>query len=501
MQTLEVSLQAESYEIDVDCVLPNDGHIDFGLVRVGSDSVQTLSMQNKNPKYEVGFRFTMAKKTLRNFFRIEPAEGVLKPGQKDKQTVKVLFASTSEVTFANNHEIRCEYTEPGSADVLGSWTLNISVRAVFSKFTLVPAFGLNFGPLVFATSKTRKFEIRNNGEFPLEFKFVAEGTTSPDPGATAASSSTAPKKGGKGAAASSGASFTLGSFTMTPVSGSVPVGGSETVSVAFLAAGSKVFSERLRVDISDRDPGDHPGGIPYALEGESCVPGLNVTDFVSIFEEQQVVKNSDSGLLRRNVFIEDGRIFSFGTILVGESVSQRFKLSNPNKVPCDVEASVKAGSGGTAVEGGFELDVKSMSIPAHEHRYVTTTFKPEVLKAFSAVFEARVLNTDSSSKPMTFELRGEATLPHVVVASPQSSPEAGLSIAFPRCFVGKKQTRTVSIRNDGAFPAKARLSFSGSPHSPSLSRMCRSLSEGGRVTMQKSSSVRLKAESPTATSG
>ena len=40
-----------------------------------------------------------------------------------------------------------------------------------------------------------------------------------------------------------------------------------------------------------RDPADHPGGIPYRLIADACVPSINVSDYGLIFEEHRVVKN------------------------------------------------------------------------------------------------------------------------------------------------------------------------------------------------------------------
>ena len=41
----------------------------------------------------------------------------------------------------------------------------------------------------------------------------------------------------------------------------------------------------------DRDPSDHPGGIPYKLLAEACIPSINVDDLGAIFEEHRVCKN------------------------------------------------------------------------------------------------------------------------------------------------------------------------------------------------------------------
>jgi len=51
------------------------------------------------------------------------------------------------------------------------------------------------------------------------------------------------------------------------------------------------FEEELIIDITGRNHADHPNGIPYRLIGETCVPGINITDLGSIFEEHRICKN------------------------------------------------------------------------------------------------------------------------------------------------------------------------------------------------------------------
>jgi len=47
----------------------------------------------------------------------------------------------------------------------------------------------------------------------------------------------------------------------------------------------------LCIDVTDRDPDDNPSGIPYRLLAEGCLPSINTSDFVSIFEEHRICKN------------------------------------------------------------------------------------------------------------------------------------------------------------------------------------------------------------------
>lgn len=64
--------------------------------------------------------------------------------------------------------------------------IRVSVRAVFSKYSLTPARGINFEPLTYNnTSKPRTFEITNLGEFPFDFKLFNFATPPAAPAADA----------------------------------------------------------------------------------------------------------------------------------------------------------------------------------------------------------------------------------------------------------------------------------------------------------------------------
>ena len=53
----------------------------------------------------------------------------------------------------------------------------------------------------------------------------------------------------------------------------------------------KKHEEFLAVEITDRDPDDNPGGTPYKLLAEGCMPTIDVCDINQIFEEQRVVQS------------------------------------------------------------------------------------------------------------------------------------------------------------------------------------------------------------------
>jgi hypothetical protein len=48
--------------------------------------------------------------------------------------------------------------------------------------------------------------------------------------------------------------------------------------VVFKAKGSQFYESTIAVDIANRDPLDNPEGIPFELNAESSIPGINTDD-------------------------------------------------------------------------------------------------------------------------------------------------------------------------------------------------------------------------------
>ena len=101
--------------------------------------------------------------------------------------------------------------------------------------------------------------------------------------------------------------------------------------------------------ILKRDPNDQVEGILYEVIAESCVPGINIENYESIFEEQIVVPSLSSGsniasMINSNVFAIEEKTFFFGTLVpskVPEGMIEKFKITNPNKIPCTVKFDVR----------------------------------------------------------------------------------------------------------------------------------------------------------------
>lgn len=289
VDTLEVSLEAEAYDVDVRTKWPDESYdgLNFGSFKVVDEQAAALELINAG-KYEVGFKFYLRKSPTKEVLTLTPAEGILPSadgGVPSKLRIDALFKTEVEVALTDNTDVRLQITELLTGEILQELTVpvRITARALFSRYHVVPR-GINFGPLVYGTQKERSFELTNTGEF--DFAFTLRHAGAAKLLADDESSATiVPSKLGRVDAA-----LTLGNFTVTPPIGSVEVGGVATIIVKFEAGSdAQRFLEDLVIDVADRDVSPlngEPCGKIYELIAESCIPGIETLDFTNIFEEQ-----------------------------------------------------------------------------------------------------------------------------------------------------------------------------------------------------------------------
>jgi hydrocephalus-inducing protein len=43
--------------------------------------------------------------------------------------------------------------------------------------------------------------------------------------------------------------------------------------------------------VTERDPKSYPGGLPYRLIAEACIPSINIDNIGGIFEEHRICRN------------------------------------------------------------------------------------------------------------------------------------------------------------------------------------------------------------------
>ncbi|TPX54724.1 hypothetical protein PhCBS80983_g05802 [Powellomyces hirtus] len=477
VQEVPILVTAEAYDIAVDLHFPKGYEgLDFGVIKVYEEGKQICTLRNKG-KYEVGYRFVFDTKEQSELFTVSPQQGVIQPSEKPYQ-VQLVFKSSRELTIKDSIACKCQFFEPATTEVTAVIPVKLSARAVFSKFSILPVRDLNFGALVHGTKATRQFIIENLGEFDFRYsiyKLVAAvmetkavgktransrasragGRTSPPPASKVVNKREIPTKQGD--------TLNFGAFTVSPTSGFVAAGQKQPIVVEFHSDTPGSFDEIAAVDITDRSLSENPDALEYRLIGESCIPGINTSDFTSIFEEHAVCKRLELFSARTNYYAEDDRVFTFGPYLAGQQAQARFKLTNPSKVSCEVTVSTKPRSKtrGDAVDFAFDSEPKKLSIPSHESRYVTVTFHPTLLQTYAGIFEAVVDNvSEGKSKMLSFELRGEGTLPRIIVERPVMKSSQGIPLLqFRRLMIGATQTLPLVLRNDGIIPAKIKLDW------------------------------------------
>jgi hypothetical protein len=498
---MELTLRGEAYKIDVSSfdneagdagaagarAVSGDGSLDFGLVRVSEKHSRSFSIKNRG-KYSIKYTLAIRSAATREYFTIEPSEMVLEPGQAS--SVNVTFTSKSEVSLRDCKDIKCTIIEMLSGEACREFHVYTSARSVFSKFRLQPNRGINFGPHKFSDSvQTKRIEIRNDGEFPFKFRVQAArpGSASEKKEALMMDTPLAPS------------TLNLGQFAISPDGGTVDPGVTTGLDVVFQPKDCAVYCETLRIEISGRNAEDaaETNMLLYELVGESCYPGINTTDYESIFEEQTVVRSLgvDSampastlrngafpGSIQAVTFAEKEKVFSFGPLIAAanwKGTVERFKISNPMKVSCTVQFSVASSpssssgmAGADETEEGshaFTVQPAVWEIPPLEHRFVSVYFRPTTIALFHATFRARVDDSPPQSslgeKLLEFEMRGEGTMPCVTVTEPTGRDSAGaLVFDFGRVRVSKAKDMRLGLRNDGILPATVLFSIQTNPN-------------------------------------
>ncbi|KAJ3142605.1 hypothetical protein HK100_000034 [Physocladia obscura] len=477
VQEVPIMITAEAYDIAMDLHFPKgyEGGLDFGVIKVLEEGKQVCTLKNKG-KYEVGFRFIFENKELAEIFTIIPAQGIMQPSDKPF-SVQVIVKATREM-FIRDSSLKCQFYEPATSEITANIPVKLQVRSVFSRFSILPVRDLNFGPLVHGTKVSRQFTIENQGEFDFKYsiykmiqgsneskndkKLRTQSRTSKGPRPVSPPPQKLKKEVIKQADATN-----FGTFTVFPTTSVVAAGAKHQITVEFHSEIPGSFEETVAIDISDRSPNDYLDVIEYRLVAEDCIPGINTSDLVSVFEEQTVCKRLELFNTQSNIYAEEDRVFYFGAFLAGHQAQVRFKISNPFKVPCDVSivtrprSRTKSDAFPIAADFAFDVEPKKMTLPSHEYRYITVFFHPTSIQSYAGIFEATVENVDQSkAKTLAFELRGEGTLPRVTIEKPILKNKFGLPLLkFRRLLVGTSQTLPIVLKNEGITTAKVKLEW------------------------------------------
>jgi hydrocephalus-inducing protein len=314
VQDIPILITAESYDISMDIHFPKgvEGALDFGIIKVMEEGKQMAVLKNKG-KYEVGYRFLFDNPSTGELFAIHPTQGIMQPAEKPF-TVQLIFKATKELFLKDDVSLRCVVFEPSTGEVTASIPIKISAVAVFSKFAVLPSRDLNFRSLVQGTKAIKQFSIENLGNFDFKYsiyKLLARETET-IPSFVQTRRTGESRKGQKPRAGSPGLDrgankvvkdrkevtgkkeqstdiLAFGVFNVFPITGVVQSNTKLPITVEFLAESPGLFEELIGIDVSERSPADIEV-LEYRLVGESCIPGINTTDFTSIFEEHRYIK-------------------------------------------------------------------------------------------------------------------------------------------------------------------------------------------------------------------
>lgn len=107
----------------------------------------------------------------------------------------------------------------------------------------------------------------------------------------------------------------VGPFVVSPCPGTILPGEVQELTVLFHAELSQTYLETIKIHVSERDPADSPGGVPYELIGESCIPGIDAQNVDAIFEEYVISPSLDPFNPANMEFGRREGVFNFGAVL------------------------------------------------------------------------------------------------------------------------------------------------------------------------------------------
>ncbi|KAM6253129.1 hydrocephalus-inducing protein homolog [Porphyrio hochstetteri] len=491
IENIQICAEAHDNGLTINISKGINGGVVFETLRVMDEAKQVLSLKSKW-KDPIGYSFSLetadpSTADLASHFTVQPQKGVLAASEHPVQ-VQLLFHPKTELNIEDKPILLCKVFEPNVSE--GGRTITIipvrvSAKAVFSKYSIYPA-SLNFGAVTSGSRKTCTFTLENKGD--LDFKFlICRPEQDPVRRKSAQLPESAHPPGNVNVRTSTSSirqnrlllqkdtnplmqtHLTVGMFTVYPGVGSIPPGGQQVITVDCYAKLLGTCKESLSINIKNRDPKDHPSGIPYTLFAESCLPAFVVDDIESIFEEHRICSSINlchvlQTVKDKGVFIRDENKFIFTNVLVGHRATARFKICNVGKVPCDVVFSIKPipGELDSYVSNIFEVDPVQMCVPSCSHIFATVTFTPQTMQIYQCAFEAS-LNTQASpvaaeAQSLTFEISGDGNLPQVTVLRPVLQNRRGNPLLlFKKLLLGDLEKLPLVLRNDGIVPVQLMI--------------------------------------------
>ncbi|MCO5608438.1 hypothetical protein L7F22_062648 [Adiantum nelumboides] len=511
-QEFILAVTAEAYEIDI--VIKNQNcqgdastlvGLDFGILRVAENLVKNLALQNKG-KYAVLFSFCM-KRSFSEIFTVTPLQGKLEP--KEEQKVEVHFNKEKrlkkEISFQKVQDFFLCITESHAKKSEQKIVIPVSIKAVYSKFLLVPEHGTHFGPQVCGTTSIPSMlTILNVGDSSFNFNLSAAAdleagnpllmNSSKEENVLLKKESAKAVEGGKGwdSKKNSGGKLKkvperrpssakpeileLKYFTLSPPSGTIHPSEKRDVMVCFKPEAIGSLSENVRVRISDCDPLVYPQDPLFNVSGDSCMPGIDANP-ETIFEEHLVVSNVNfENIPPKGTFSKKENLFSFGPVVLAAPSSKytgqkpadriveaRLRIENPFKVPCLLEFLLSCPSQQVQDTSCFSISPKTAEIPPLEYMFITCSFLPVTMKRYSSTLDIMLMfKGQAQTSLFKCELLGEGTLPSLSIEHPTLlSPSKAPWLKFPRLLKGKSRVLPIVLENKGLVTVTGKMKVQG----------------------------------------
>ncbi|KPA83213.1 hypothetical protein ABB37_02897 [Leptomonas pyrrhocoris] len=511
-ETIPMTVKAEGYDVVVEWTR----ELQLGVLHVGEEKREAIRIMNKCP-YDVGYQLRMPRR-LQKVLTLSAPSGTLRGmmGHKDAAiaTIDVVARMEKEGELpAKLSVMEVAFFDVEKQELLYPLqTIPVFGEAWYTKYVVQPP-SVSFGSCVVGQPRERTFQLTNTGRFPLEYSLfnycdaaTAAGTA--NAGSVTAGGSVAAAQGGDAATHATGGAegapvqrksmkflkavetdIAVGAFTCRPGQGVVPVGGTQLITVSTVPSQQNRIHETIGVRVAQSGPELERYGTPVEVSAYPAAPSIaaNLTssaDVETIFEEQRVVYRLEQLPKGARAYSKEERVFSFGTVLVGQRCEERFRIANSSPLSCSVTVQLDGiaalgNSGGGGVPGtatgsrsvgvssnsgggganagdagrpdGFDLSVEGksgaspaqskgsavrFSLPPFESRFVTVGFTPSSLSRLQAQLIATVDSVSTSmeergdvGQQLRFGLYGEGTLPTVDLVLPwrYTSADAGVS--------------------------------------------------------------------------
>ena len=87
-------------------------------------------------------------------------------------------------------------------------------------------------------------------------------------------------------------------------------------------------------------------------------------------------------MISSSIYSIQEKLFWFGTLIESmnpECCKERFKIINPNKIPCTIKFTVKPRTQSKSEGFAFDVSPDGLTIDPHKHKYVTVGFYPTAM--------------------------------------------------------------------------------------------------------------------------